>query len=262
MELAIPLVALSGLYVMKNQNKKKEDFSNHSKLPNTNTPDSNYSVENQIESVEPQQTSELSHNNRYDNGGGVYTDKYFTQQQPSQSELSKEPEYLSLTGEKVGGDYFHHNNMVPFYGSNLRTVKSVANSYEGLMDNYTGGGSQEIRKKEQAPLFKPEENVQWAHGAPNSTDFIRSRVNPSMRMANVKPFEEERVGPGLGLGYTKDGSEGFNAGMMDRETWMPKNVDDLRVATNPKNGGNSLIGHEGPANSSIKYVQQQQKQQL
>ena len=42
MELAIPLVALSGLYVIKNQNKKKEDFSNHSKLPNTNTPDSNY----------------------------------------------------------------------------------------------------------------------------------------------------------------------------------------------------------------------------
>ena len=30
------------------------------------------------------------------------------------------------------------------------------------------------------------------------------------------------------------GSDGFNSGMMARETWMPKNVDQLRTANNPK----------------------------
>ena len=89
---------------------------------------------------------------------------------------------------------------------------------------------------------------------PNQSEFIQSRVNPSMRMANVKPFEEQRVAPGLGLGYTNEGSDGFNSGMMMRDQWMPKTADELRVKTNPKSGGLSLIGHEGPASSSIKNM--------
>ena len=133
--------------------------------------------------------------------------------------------------------------MVPYFGSNLRTVKALANTNEGLLDSYTGSGSQISIKKEQSPLFKPDENVHWAYGTPNQNNFIQSRINPSMKMANVKPFEEERVAPGLG-----DGSDGFNSGMMNRDTWMPKTVDDLRVLTNPRAGGVSLIGHEGPAN--------------
>ena len=96
--------------------------------------------------------------------------------------------------------------------------------------------SQYITKTEQSPLFSPGEGYQYPHGTPNKNDFYQSRVNPSMRMANVKPFEEQRVAPGLGLGYTTEGSEGFNSGMMQRESWMPKTADDLRVATNPKAG--------------------------
>ena len=83
---------------------------------------------------------------------------------------------------------------------------------------------------------------------------MQSRINPSMRMANVKPFEEERVAPGLGLGYTTEGSQGFNSGMMERESWMPKDVDQMRVLTNPRAGGVSLVGHEGPANGITQNV--------
>ena len=92
-------------------------------------------------------------------------------------------------------------------------------------------------KKEVAPLFAPSENQQWAHGAPNMTDFYQSRVNPSMRMANVKPFADEKVAPGLGLGYTTEGSQGFNSGMMMRDSWLPKTADELRVDNKPKAGG-------------------------
>jgi hypothetical protein len=108
------------------------------------------------------------------------------------------------------------------------------NINETLLDNMNGVGSQTIQKIEQAPLFKPEKDVNWAHGMPNWSDFYQSRVNPGMNNANVKPFETQNVGPGLGKGYTTKGSGGYNSGMEDRNAWLPKTVDELRVDTNPK----------------------------
>jgi hypothetical protein len=155
--------------------------------------------------------------------------------------------------------------MVPFFGSNLRNINTDNNKSESVLDNYVGAGSQHIKKSEQAPLFAPAENQQWAYGAPNSSDFYQSRVNPSMRMANVKPFEEQRVGPGLGLGTTTNGSGGFNSGMMMRDSWLDKGVDELRVNNKPKASGFGLYGHEGPGNSYIKArgdLGQQQKNRV
>jgi hypothetical protein len=114
-----------------------------------------------------------------------------------------------------------------------------------------GTGSQQFKKKEVAPLFKPQENVEWSFGMPNQSDFYQSRMNPSMRMANIKPWEEQQVAPGLDQGYTVDGALGFNSGMGARDKWLDRNVDELRVKTNPK-VSYGLQGHEGPAGSLIK----------
>lgn len=270
MEIVVPLFALSSLYVINNQSKNKNSTgSNASKegfgsrgLPNTNIPDRNYpssSANNGALALETDHTSKLSTVNRFENAGGVYTDKYFSPTgaqdivQASRG-ASGSQQYQSLTGEKVDSNYFQHNNMVPFFGSNVRSSHINANTSESILDNYVGSGSQTIIKKEVAPMFSPAENAQWAYGAPSNTDFIQSRVNPSMRMANVKPFEEEMVGPGLGLGYSTQGAGGFNSGMMMRDQWMDKNVDQLRVENKPKAGGIGLFGHEGPANSAIKNM--------
>ncbi len=40
--------------------------------------------------------------------------------------------------------------------------------------------------------------------------------------------------------------------MMERETWLPKTVDELRVNNHRKASGVSMIGHEGPASTHIK----------
>jgi hypothetical protein len=260
MELAIPGVALGLLYVVSNQKKEnnKETFSNQ-ELPNTNIPNTNYPSE-EVEGLEEYaKTSSLSTVNKF-NGDGAYTDKYFhSRYNKSTTVPTGEDSFTSLTGETVGSEYFQHNNMVPYFGSTNRTVQTHSSSNEGLLDRYTGSGSQISVKKEQSPLFKPDENVHWAHGAPNQSEFIQSRVNPSMRMANVKPFEEERVAPGLGLGYTSEGADGFNAGMMQRDQWMPKDVDELRVLTNPRAGGVSLVGHEGPRNGITQNVPDQER---
>jgi len=261
MELAIPGVALGLLYIVSNQKSKSENFRNQSMLPNVDVPNRNYPDELPGISSDTDKTSQLSTSNHYDNGGGVYTDKYFnpnTNDQISQSNMrtngidERGNQFYSLTGQSVNASYFTHNNMVPFFGSNLRTRIADENSFEGLLDSYTGSGSQTITKKEQSPLFAPSSNQQWANGAPNMSEFYQSRVNPSTRMANVKPFAEQQVAPGLGLGYTNEGAGGFNSGMMMRDKWLDKTADQLRVDNKPKATGLMLFGHEGPANSFIK----------
>lgn len=258
MELAIPIVALSGLYFI---NKKKgnsggaEGFKTNSavnSLPNTNIPDKNYPDESVI-NPDIDHTSSLINVNKISLPNGVYTDKYFNQLATENIPVNDGSYYTSLTGEQVDKQYFVHNNMVPYYRGDVKNRHIDLNSNEGLLDNMNGSGSQTKTKVEQSPLFRPQENMQWSHGAPNVSDFMQSRVNPSLRMANVKPFQEEQVGPGLGLGFTSQGEGGFNAGMGMREYWQDKTVDDLRVANKPKNEY-MLIGHEGPAGSYIKNM--------
>ena len=174
----------------------------------------------------------------------------FSQKKQSKDKQKDRP-YYSLTGEKVSDKYFQHDNMVPYFGAHIRTRPLDANSNEGILDNYQGQGSQTISKSEQSPLFAPGENYNYAFGTPNQNDFFQSRVNPSLRMANVKPFQEETVAPGLGLGYTTEGSGGYNSGMAMREKWLDRGVDELRVANHPKSSEYGLFGHEGPAISAI-----------
>lgn len=255
MELAIPLVALGSLYIVSNQSKEPKPV-NEGFLPNTNVPDVNYPEQVSKNGSDTELSSKLATMNRYD-GPSVYTDKYFNPY--SKGSLVKgsindnKNQYKSLNGENVGSNYFEHNNMMPFFGGKIRSAIEP-NSNEAIMDNYLGNGSQVFAKSEQAPLFAPNEKIQWANGAPNMNDFYQSRVNPSMRMANVKPFEEVKVGPGLGLGYGAEGAGGYNAGTAMRESWLPKGVDDLRTANKQKASEVMQLGHEGPAKSRITNV--------
>lgn len=248
MELAIPGVALGLFYIVSNQKKKQETFENN--LPNTDVPNRNFPEEYPVQSAETDETAELVNNNKFNNDNGVYTDKYFNKPESTSTETN----YYSLTGKKVSEDYFSHGNMTPYFGSNVTQSNTETSSYEGVLDNYAGSGSQHISKDAQAPLFSPSDNMQWTHGAPNSNDFYRDRVNPSMKNANVNPFKEAQVAPGLGLKPNENTTEGFNAGLMARETWMPKTVDEMRTSNNPRAGGINMLGHEGPANAYNKNI--------
>jgi hypothetical protein len=264
MELAIPFIAMGGLYMITKQENNnveelEEGFEGYHNLPNTNVRDENFPDKRPMETPELSVTERLSHNNQYE--GSAYTDKYFDKKKIENRDSSvitpmndQSRSFTSLTGEKVDNSYFQHNNPVPFFGRKKTTPNFDANQNEGIMDTYLGKGSQHIEKKEQSPLFAPNDNYQWAHGAPNQTDFMQSRVNTVNKMANVLPFEQETVAPGIGLGYGTEGSNGFNSGMMNRDEWMPKNVDELRVKTNKKSSGVGLFGHEGPATSAIKEM--------
>ena len=280
MELALPIIALGGMFVISNQKNKScqkpdsgsnsgsnsgsgsksrlESFANRDNpkyqlndlLPNVNPPAINYPT------IQP---SELYNTSQAYQNPNVATDKYFDQNLYEQRVNSGQPvknnmqNVYTLSGNYLDQNQFKHNNMVPFYGGKMKGYTYDTQIAETVLDNMVGSGSQNIKKIEQAPLFKPEDNVQWAFGTPNNSDFYQSRVNPGTRNHNVKPFESERVAPGLNAGYNTQGSGGYNSGMESRDDWLPKTVDELRVATNPKLEY-SLENHEGPGDAQIKNL--------
>jgi hypothetical protein len=219
MELAIPLVALGGLFVISNQ--KKETFKNKP------------TIRPQFQDPPPAPTKE---------------NKHFT---PPMRPPNAINDYVDLAGRKQNLND-QTINMVPFFGKQKNIGPSLKTNDERdyTLDHRTGAGSLQISKSENAPLFKPQDNIQWATGAPNQSEFYQSRVNPSQNMNNVKPFQEEKVGPGMNQGYSSNGSGGFNSGMEARQEWLPKTVNELRVATKPKVSF-ELSNHQGPAQSKI-----------
>jgi len=265
MEIAIPLIALGGMYVISNQtnnqssknNVNRENYTNmglskqNNSLPNINIPPQNYPVINNKQLVDDALQNYPNPN--------VATDKYFNQNAYEQKNIYGEktnnniPNIYSLTGNYLDSTEFKHNNMVPFVGGKAKSYTYNMDMAETILDNMNGNGSQINRKVEQAPLFKPQENIQHAYGMPNHSDFYQSRVNPGMRNNNVKPFLTETVGPGLDQGYSSIGTGGFNSGMQARDKWLPKTVDQLRVETNPKIEY-SLESHEGPSYSQVKNI--------
>lgn len=267
MELALPIVALGGLFIVSNQDNKEENakktikkkekvqtdtFTTMGKptnyIPNTDIPPSNYPITN---------NKELAHTTDMYPNPNTSTDKYFNQTYYQNQENkgvkvgNNIQQIYTMTGDYLDTKEFKHNNMVPFNGGKIRGNTYDMALSETILDNMVGSGSNVIKKIEQAPLFKPEDNISWTHGTPNHSDFYQSRVNPGSMNSNNKPFESQRVGPGLNQGYNTQGSGGFNSGMEARDKWLPKTVDELRVSTNPKLEYN-LDNLEGPAQSVIK----------
>jgi hypothetical protein len=239
---------------MRQQQQQNEGYENmgarQGRLPNTDIIPNNYPV--QKSSSVGQDINAFSNPNfamdRYYNddlaakltsGGDQFGDPYAT------------GDFVSLSGSHVSNANFNHNNMVPFFGGKIRGFTADSNVYETMFDNKTGTGSQHINKKERAPLFAPQDRMHNVHGMQNNNDFIQSRMVPSTKIANVKPWEEERVAPGLDMGFNGSAGAGYNSGLEARDKWVDRGVDELRVVTNPKQTF-SLDGHQGPANSFIK----------
>ena len=184
-----------------------------------------------------------------------YQDKYYLNNVSSEEQKSSNKDnntniFKTLAGERLHIDDINHNNMNLYYGGKTNGVDGINTS--SILDSYTGQGTYDIKKEEIATMFKPEDNTQNVYGNQNQNEFLQSRVNPSNRHANEKPWEEIKVAPGLGKNYDENViKSGYNNYNESRDMWMPKSVDDLRASNNPKNVY-CLHDHMGPA---IKPVQ-------
>ena len=230
-EIAIPIAVLGGMYIISNKNNKKENFksqiNNYIKPPIINYPKE---VRNDLLNETNVQTYQ-GYKNKNEN---LYQPTGY--KKALENNENKVGEIESLTGNTISASNFEHNNMVPFFGSKI-TQSSTDKGYESVLDLYTGAGSQQNKKEGISPLFKPEANMSHIYGTPVYTDQLRDRysANITNKMNNVKPWKEIQVGPGLGKGFSSEGTGGFNAGMpLRNKKTLPKSVDQLRVATNPK----------------------------
>jgi hypothetical protein len=226
-QIAIPLVIAGVLYLASNERKENFDVKEEREF------DKNiqYKKTKQKEDITVLNNVEKSSININDKGVySQYQDKYM-------KPAPKTGEFVSLTGETTQG--FSHNNMNAFYNNKsngLYSQPNFNNMNENRLDTYTGTGTFSIEKEEISSLFKPQENMQNVYGTQNQSDFLQSRVNESLRHANTKPWEEVKEAPG---------TTGFNSSVENRDKWMPKKVNDLRVATNPKS--NYELNYVAPA---------------
>ena len=253
--LAIPIIVLGSIFILSEQDKKtgvkksaqqQTEYTRELFLNNSNT----NSVKAEGFSNTNLQNRESS--NGYNSTG--YNNSAYNSNAYNNVNL--------LSGQQTTAQQFKHNNMQPYFGAKIRGPSVDINNTESIMDSKQGAGSQNISKAEIAPLFRPDENSHHPNGTPNNSDFFQSRMNESMKMSNVTLWEPQRVGPGLNLGYGSQNSDGlniggieggggFNSGMMARESWMPKSVDDLRAENKPRTTFD-LNGHQGPAIHPIK----------
>ncbi len=131
----------------------------------------------------------------------------------------------------TGQDLDHsHNNMVPFFGSTVK--QNTGNAQQRTLEMFSGTDRTYMAKREleQEKMFSPI--PQDIFGTPNIPEELRKeRFVQSNLKNNVLPFPQERVAPGLNQkGYGTEGQGGFH----DRFRPHIRNVDELRVKTNPK----------------------------
>ena len=148
--------------------------------------------------------------------------------------LMKETKFVSaLSGVAMKPEDFTHANMVPFFrGTPKQNMNDTANS--NILDTYTGGGVYQQEKREQGAMFDQQrEPTGVPFGSEIATDYMQERVVAPTNRAGEMPFEQVRVGKGLGEGFTSLPSGGYQ--QASSLTYArPKTTDELRVATNPK----------------------------
>ena len=143
-----------------------------------------------------------------------------------------EPYISSLSGETILNEEFTHSNMSPFFGGSIKQ-NTYEKSNEPLLDLHTGTNRFMLKKTEKKPMFKLSKNAGNVNGTPHIIDKIMDRYIPSNTKRNELPTEQIIVGPGLNQGYTHKPSGGFHQSNK-QEHIMPKNIDELRVLSNPK----------------------------
>mgnify|MGYP001225817455 CR=1 FL=1 len=138
---------------------------------------------------------------------------------------------MSLTGEIMSSKDFTHNNMVPFFGSNIRQNTDVNSSANTILENFTGRSSVDLEKKEISPMFDNQrENI---YGTRKLPDSIKDRYEASRYNQGVPITDPIIVGPGLNKGYTANPSGGFQQEDTLKYAQQPT-VNELRTKNNPK----------------------------
>ena len=152
--------------------------------------------------------------------------------------------YSSLLGSRVPVENFTHNNMKPYFGGKLKQNINT-DIYDSKLENFTGVSKNNFKKTEEKCFGDLHKNV---------NDFNPAYLTQYDRMEkpkvqnNVLPMEQVRVGPGFNPKnkFSSTPSGGFQQTDLAYSANMYKDVDELRVKSNPKVSYDGVIveGHK------------------
>lgn len=141
---------------------------------------------------------------------------------------------------------FIHNNMVPFYGSNVRqnmagTGVQSGNYTDGKdvdsgfanespfldkLQTFTGLDSTYLHKRETGPHFSPaEQQTGWVTGMPLVREDEDRFTMSLTKRHDLAPTEKIMVGPGIDLDPSIPASGGYH----DFARVLPNNVNDYKM---------------------------------
>ena len=192
-------------------------------------------------------------NNEIPSMDNIYNSTYYTQVKQYEQNLSDNnyknaqmpfktgviPHYInsddmninvikSLSGNDIDIKDFKHGNMQPFL------KKGITQNMEQFGLNKNMGYSTDVNIKKQEinknDFFKPVVNF---NNPIDNAKFLKERVNLTNIQNNILPIQQVRVGPGLNMGYTSEGSGGFH--QADTLNFVvPKSKEELRPASDQR----------------------------
>jgi hypothetical protein len=125
-----------------------------------------------------------------------------------------------------------NNWALPHFGGKA-TQSMKVEAFQNKLETFTGASKFNYHKKEIKPLFVPNKNVSFINGTPIYNEDSKNRfVKTNFRNTEL-PFEQQKVGRGVGENYGNKGVGGFHQFEI-QDIAKPKNVDELRTLSNPK----------------------------
>ena len=127
----------------------------------------------------------------------------------------------------------HHENVQPYFTS-AKTQNTNDNIKTSVMERFTGRDinmrKMEVEQKfdENSIRYDPNINTMFNTTYYDEIDTYKESVNNSFSSMNsVRPFEQEYIGPGLGLDYEEKAGMGFH----DTFRILPDNVNSYNKQT-------------------------------
>jgi hypothetical protein len=156
-----------------------------------------------------------------------------------------------------------HNNMTPYFTS-AKSQNTNSEFKDRKLDTYTGKDEDMFakHKSEQSPLFHMDTGKTYVHGEPSKDTERIKEYQESLHLSqfknnNILPFDQKKIGRGLGLAPDESVGGGFHdflRVMPDNVNGYRKNNFENRVISGKSTVDNRTIQPNGMSDSGTKGV--------